>query len=734
MVCRYRVPRGNLQDVRKHLGYIVCDIDDRINLLEGGSDWWSSQNGTDIFNTNTGNVGIGTTNPTEKLSVVGNAIVGDDSVASMAYLDILSRFDQSGMLRFKRSGSVDAQIGVNGSEDLEFYYNNTNLGRNAMFYNNGAEVMRLNSVGNVGIGTTDPTEMLHVDGNIRISPAGASINFTGVSGPLSINWILDGFATTDQCALNYRSSPKTLQFERYSDGVDILTMEPSTLNAWFGGNVGIGVVTPTARLDVTGEVKFSGTNYVSYFYYDGSTEEDTYIRSGKAGGRVVLQDITDGYVTIGGHSATPLSSSYHSLIVGDRPDGNSTFLTLVHSAAATNEGWGIGTNPSNEFILYNWVKGGSGLCYEINGDTGQHRWLTNNTERMRLASDGKVGIGVTSPSEVLHVSGKIRGNDNGQIHITDTRAAELLPSDYNASSAHFEFTNQIASGRSWDNVFTMGGWSGSYGRTQILGDASISITDGELYCRHGSGSTWGPLRKVILDDGAGNVTIEGNLTVNGSAPGGSVAFDDLTGKSAGSGDYHTSGDFVAGSGSGSIALTVNDGYGNANLTFNHQNGIPDVTGSAARIETTVDSATASFSFELGNSVTANNAVSLTQVLYMTVSSVQAKKDLSVTGSVTATADVTAYSDRRLKDNIAPIIDPLGKLAMIGGYTFNRNDLNNRKQAGVIAQEVQSVLPEAVFEAEDGKLAVSPQQLIGLLVAAVNELASEVAELRSKVEE
>ena len=52
----------------------------------------------------------------------------------------------------------------------------------------------------------------------------------------------------------------------------------------------------------------------------------------------------------------------------------------------------------------------------------------------------------------------------------------------------------------------------------------------------------------------------------------SVAFDDLTSKTAGTGDYLTTGDLGAGENSGGPALTINDGYGNANLTFNHRNG------------------------------------------------------------------------------------------------------------------------------------------------------------------
>jgi len=102
---------------------------------------------------------------------------------------------------------------------------------------------------------------------------------------------------------------------------------------------------------------------------------------------------------------------------------------------------------------------------------------------------------------------------------------------------------------------------------------------------------------------------------------------------ASTGQLKTPGNVVAGAGSGSIALTVNDGYGNANLAFNHENGTPDVTGSSARIESSVDSATASFSFELGNSTTSGVAVGLSQIMYMSTGVIQAQVPLELNSTL-----------------------------------------------------------------------------------------------------
>jgi len=111
-------------------------------------------------------------------------------------------------------------------------------------------------------------------------------------------------------------------------------------------------------------------------------------------------------------------------------------------------------------------------------------------------------------------------------------------------------------------------------------------------------------------------------------------FDNLTGKQAGTGDYSTTGALVAGRGSGSIAMTINDGYGNSNLTFNHQSGTPDQNGNAARIEVNTDSSTnASMNFEVKSGVTGGTPAGLTTVLNL------AEGVAAVTGNITVTGTV-----------------------------------------------------------------------------------------------
>ena len=100
------------------------------------------------------------------------------------------------------------------------------------------------------------------------------------------------------------------------------------------------------------------------------------------------------------------------------------------------------------------------------------------------------------------------------------------------------------------------------------------------------------------------------------------------------------------------------------------------------------------------------------------------------GQFTASDDITAFSDRTLKENIISIPNALDKVCAIGGYTFDRTDIVRDRQTGVIAQEVLEVLPEAVHQNEDGIYSVAYGNMVGLLVEAIKELKSEVDELRS----
>ncbi|CAM0016075.1 long tail fiber protein distal subunit [Vibrio phage D484] len=94
-------------------------------------------------------------------------------------------------------------------------------------------------------------------------------------------------------------------------------------------------------------------------------------------------------------------------------------------------------------------------------------------------------------------------------------------------------------------------------------------------------------------------------------------------------------------------------------------------------------------------------------------------------------NITAYSDIALKTDIEVIENPLEKVKQIRGITYNRtNDDNNEysRQTGVIAQEVQAVLPEAVVEGKE-HLSVAYGNMVGLLIEAIKEQQQQIDELK-----
>ena len=96
------------------------------------------------------------------------------------------------------------------------------------------------------------------------------------------------------------------------------------------------------------------------------------------------------------------------------------------------------------------------------------------------------------------------------------------------------------------------------------------------------------------------------------------------------------------------------------------------------------------------------------------------------GNVTALGNVTAYSDERLKSNIETIPDALEKILSIRGVNF---DMNGVRGTGVIAQDLEQVLPEAVFDNEETELkSVAYGNVVGLLIEAIKEQQIQIDNL------
>ena len=104
----------------------------------------------------------------------------------------------------------------------------------------------------------------------------------------------------------------------------------------------------------------------------------------------------------------------------------------------------------------------------------------------------------------------------------------------------------------------------------------------------------------------------------------------------------------------------------------------------------------------------------------------------VEDTLLAKEDVLVESDRRIKDEIRRIEDPLSILEGVHGYTYIlKNKENKSRHMGLIAQEVLEKMPEVVRVSSDGTLSVAYGNIVGVLVEAVKDLQKQIEELKNK---
>ena len=253
----------------------------------------------------------------------------------------------------------------------------------------------------------------------------------------------------------------------------------------------------------------------------------------------------------------------------------------------------------------------------------------------------EVGVGTYNASTLSRTT--VKASSNGGSLVNFASGVKNVFVDLPADEAQALITDGLTTSTAFG-----GDVSGAYNAIVVADDSHnhiIANVDGLQTALNGKQPTGNYLTTSTAFGGDVSGTYNAIVVANDSH---THAFNNLTSKTAGTGDYLTTGDFGSGENSGGVAMTVNDGYGNANLTFNHRNGTPDntsVTQSACRIEATTDSNTGSLSFEISNSTIQDTPVALTQVMYMSTLLINAKVNLNaeagldVTGNITVTGTV-----------------------------------------------------------------------------------------------
>lgn len=170
------------------------------------------------------------------------------------------------------------------------------------------------------------------------------------------------------------------------------------------GNAGIGIITPSATLDVIrgtatgGTAQFRGTQYLSHFNY--STNEDTYIRAGKDNGNVILNDIPGGKVGIG--TVNP-GSKLH-VVSGSSGYGGGNFQGITLEGDGNTYFNLIAPDNSEGAILFGKASdiASGGIVYNNAGTPNSLEFRTNgNSTKMVVRQNGNVGIGTSNPNAPL---------------------------------------------------------------------------------------------------------------------------------------------------------------------------------------------------------------------------------------------------------------------------------------------------------------------------------------------
>ncbi len=189
---------------------------------------------------------------------------------------------------------------------------------------------------------------------------------------------------------------------------------------------------------------------------------------------------------------------------------------------------------------------------------------------------------------------------------------------------------------------------------------------------------------------------------------------------------------VTGNVTGNAGTVTNGVYTTGDQTIG---GNKTFTGSLTISGTRLSQTNSGIGFELGPGAGTGNTnrqgffVGSGKTLWFGANAGGGNMALDGSGNFTASGNVTAFSDIRLKTDLTRIADALAKVNQLNGYTYTRTDTGER-QTGVVAQEVQAVLPEAVLDNGE-TLAVAYGNMVGLMVEAVKELAARVEMLELK---
>lgn len=572
--------------------------------------------------TSTGNVGIGTSTPTYKLTLSGTGnVVGLDNGAIILAKNTLGTYDSVFIPRYIDNGTY-----------LTYGFNGLTI-RN----NNSATTIRALSSGQVGLGVATPLERLHVSGNAQLEGNTTKIIFNNTGATANNRtWL---YSTSSNSlywqALNDTGGGGGNLFQMIRSGNSISSFDGTNDGSvWFTINndnkrVGVDTATPTQPLDVVGNMRTTGGVIIN-----------------SASPTVFLQD-TD-------HRSAMLHCNNNTFYVLRGSDTNSNNWTTL-----LNGQWPLQINLESGDIF-------TGATLTIHG--------RNVNQPVGSGADCSVFL---------------RGSSEGGKYIrfqNDTSVAQDRSNNVNRWIIGSSSTPETGSNTGSDFIIYRYNDAGDYVNTPFS-----------------------------IARGSGNISAPGTITAGGfSGP-------------------------LTGSVTGTASLATN-------LAGGAQYRIPYQTAANTTAFITTGTTGQVLTYTASGPAWQAAAVPIGSTTNLQINSLGVGTAASTTaGEIRATNNITAYftSDIRLKENIQPISNALNKVQQIAGVEYDWTDEYIQSQGGedgyfvrkhdvgVIAQEVEKVLPEVVAERESGFKAVKYERIIALLIEAVKELTIKVNNLENK---